>query len=131
MSEMIEKRYTFRKLGAPDMFLMFSIIGKIGIDKFKACFEGEALDKMMKQFKKGDEKALTAVGVALGFDMVNIIVSNLPKCEKEIYQLLSNVSGMTEDEIKEDMILFTEMLVDFVKKEEFPSFIKAVSALFK
>lgn len=126
-----EKKYTFRKLGAPDMFLMFRIIGNIGIDKFKACFEGEALEKVMALFKQGDEKALTAVGLTISFDIVNIIVSNLPKCEKEIYQLLSQVSGMPEMFFKNDMILFTEMVIDFIKKEEFPAFIKVVSKLFK
>ena len=141
MSEVIEMKveaveqeapkFTYRKLGAPDMFLMFRIVGSIGIDKFKACFEGEALDRLIALFKQGDEKAMTAVGVTLGFDVVNIIVSNLPKCEKEIYQLLSNVSGMDEAIIKSDMILFTEMVIAFVKKEEFPAFIKAVRALFK
>jgi hypothetical protein len=60
-----------------------------------------------------------------------VIFNNLPKCEKEIYQLLAQVSGMSEDEVKKDGILFTEMLFDFVKKEEFPAFIKVVSRLFK
>ena len=71
------------------------------------------------------------MGLTISFDIVNIIVSNLPKCEKEIYQLLSQVSGMPEMFFKNDMILFTEMVIDFIKKEEFPAFIKVVSKLFK
>lgn len=127
------KPYTFRKLSAEDMFLMFTIIKKIGVKEFKNCFEGEALETLITAFKNsgGDEKALTAVGVSIGFDAVDLILGNLPKCEKEIYALLAQVSGMTEDEVKKDMILFTEMAIDFVKKEEFPAFIKVVSKLFK
>jgi hypothetical protein len=141
MSEAIEnketvetvKPYTFRKLSAEDMFLMFRIIKKIGVNEFKKCFEGEALDTLVTGFKNsgGDDKALTAIGVSIGFDAVDLILGNLPKCEKEIYQLLAQVSGMTEDDVKKDMILFTEMVVDFVKKDEFPDFIKVVSRLFK
>jgi hypothetical protein len=128
-----EKPYTFRKLSAEDMFLMFRIIKKIGVNEFKKCFEGEAIDTLVTAFKNsgGDEKALTAIGVSIGFDAVDLILGNLPKCEKEIYQLLAQVSGMTEDEVKKDMILFTEMVADFVKKDEFPDFIKVVSRLFK
>jgi hypothetical protein len=127
------KPYTFRKLSAEDMFLMFRIIKKIGVNEFKKCFEGETLETLVTAFKNsgGDEKALTAVGVSIGFDLVDLILGNLPKCEKEIYQLLAQVSGMTEDEVKKDMILFTEMVIDFVKKDEFPGFFKVVSRLFK
>ena len=127
------KPYTFRKLSAEDMFLMFTIIKKIGVKEFKNLFEGEAFETMVATFKNsgGDEKALTAIGVSIGFDAVDLILGNLPKCEKEIYALLAQVSGMTEAEVKADMILFTEMVIDFVKKEEFPAFIKVVSKLFK
>ena len=127
------KPYTFRKLSADDMFLMFIIIKKIGVAEFKRCFEGSALESMVGAFKNsgGDAKALTAVGVAVGFDVIDIVLGNLPRCNKEIYSLLAQVSGLPEDEIKADMLLFTEMVVDFVKKEEFPAFIKVVSKLFR
>lgn len=129
----LKPAYTFRKLSAEDMFLMFTIIKKIGLKEFKQCFEGDTLTALVNQFKTegGDDKALTAVGMSLGFDLIDLILGNLPKCEKEIYQLLAQVSDLTVDEIKSDMILFTEMAVDFVKKEEFPAFIKVVSRLFK
>lgn len=127
------KPYTFRKLSADDLMLMCTIIKKIGLKEFKQCFEGDAVDALVAIFNQsgGDVKSLTAVGVAVGFDAFDIIFGNLPKCDKEIYNLLSQVSGMSEDDIKADMILFTEMLVDFLKKEEFPAFIKVVSKLLK
>ena len=128
----VVKPYTFRKLSAEDMFLMFRILGKIGIKEFKKCFEGDSLEALIGAFKKDNgDNSLMAVGVAVGFDAIDIIFSNLPKCEKEVYQLLAQTSDLSEEEIKNDMILFTEMVVDFVKKEEFPDFIKVVSKLFK
>lgn len=128
------KPYTFRKLASEDIFLMLRIFGKIGVRELKKCFEGDSLTELVASYKDsgGDAKALTAIGLSVGFDAVDIILNNLPKCEKEIYQLLAQVAkGVTEAEIRSDAILFMEMLVDFVKKEEFPAFIKVVSKLFK
>lgn len=132
-TEQVAKPYTFRKLSSEDMFLMFKIIKKIGIKEFKDLFAGDNLEKMVGAVKTsdGNDKALTAIGVTIGFDVLDVILGNLPNCEKEIYKLLAQVSGMDEADIKADMILFTEMIVDFVKKDEFPAFIKVVSKLFK
>lgn len=128
-----EKPYSFRTLSSEDMFLMFKILGKIGIKELKKCFEGDTMNALMTNFKKSgkNEKDLMAVGVAVGLDVVDILLCNLPKCEKEIYQLLAQTSNLTEEAIKKDMILFTDMIIDFVKKDEFPAFIKVVSRLFK
>lgn len=126
------KPYTFRKLSSTDIFLMTKILGKIGIREFKGCFEGDAVDQLVATFKDGKtDKALMAVGLAVGFEGIDIIMGNLHKCENDIYNLLSNVSEIPVDVIKEDALLFTEMLIDFFKKPEFPDFIKVVSRLFR
>ena len=116
------KPYTFRKLSAEDMFLMFRILGKIGVNEFKSCLDNDTLTKLGGAVKgeKVDESAFAAVGLTAALDIVNVILNNLPKCEREIYQLLAQVAGITEDEVKSDAIMFTEMVIDFVKKEEFP-----------
>ena len=127
------KPYTFRKLSAEDMFLMFRIIGKIGVNEFKTALDSDTLRQLGGALKGEDvdESALSAVGLTAALDIVNVLLNNLPKCEREIYQLLAQVAGITEDDVKRDAIVFTEMVIDFVKKEEFPSFIKVVSKLFK
>lgn len=131
------KPYTFRKLSAEDMFLMFRILGKIGIRELKNIFNGEDMKALLESFGQGADqnadsaKALTAIGVSVGFEAVDIIMRNLPRCEEEIYQLLAQTSNREKNAIRKDAILFAEMLVDFVKKEEFPDFIAVVSRLFK
>ena len=127
------KPYTFRKLASDDIFLMLRIFGKIGVRELKGCFNADSIDELVSSFKNLDnEQLLTSIGISVGFDAVDILLNNLPKCENEICQLLTQVSvGVTEAEIRADAILFMEMLVDFVKKEEFPAFIKVVSKLFK
>ena len=124
-----EKVYTFRKLNSTDMFLMFKIIGKIGINEFTECFGKDAVKEMMKKFTGGN--VTTLVGISVTLEMVNVIVGNLPKCENEVYEMLSNTSNLSVEEIKAlDFATFTEMVIDFIKKEEFKDFIKVVSKSF-
>lgn len=131
-----EKPYTFRKLSAPDVFLMAQIIGKIGVNEFTACFEKDGIKNMIANMMgngaEGNQSA-TVVGFSVILEIASVICGNLPKCENEIYQMLANTSNMTVDEIKApgNAVLFFEMVVDFIKKEEFKDFIKVVSRLFK
>ena len=141
-AEAAVKPYTFRKLSGDDMFLMFSIIKKIGLKEFKQCFEGDNIKGLVEAFTKSkdgenaeesgnNDKSIMSIGFAVGFDALDVILGNLPKCKEGIYQLLSQTSNLSEDVIRADALLLTEMIIDFFKKEEFPAFIKVVSKLFK
>lgn len=123
--------YTFRELNGSDLFLMFKIIGKIGIRDFAKSFDKDTVKDMIN-ITKGAENASTIVGISVILEMANVIIGNLPKCEAEIYQMLSNTSNLTVNQVKGlDFATFTEMVIDFIKKEEFKDFIKVVSKLFK
>lgn len=128
-----EIMYTFRKLNSTDMFLMFKILGKIGISEFSACFEKDTVKQMIASVtESGKENANAIVGVSVILEVTNVIIGNLPKCEKEIYQMLSSTSNLSVDQVKElDLATFTAMVLDFIKKEEFKDFIKVVSRSFK
>lgn len=137
--EQPEKAYTFRKLGAPDIFLLAKIISKIGINELKACFEADGIRNMIMsafaQAKDGseDESSFIGVGISVTLELANTILANLPKCENEIYQLLAQTSDKDVDEIKApgNAVMFFDMLIDFIKKDEFRDFFKAASRLFK
>ena len=136
--EVAVKPYTFRQLGAPDIFLMSKIISKIGINEFKACFEADGIksliqNTMMEQKEDGAESDIISVGAGVFLEIANVILANLPKCEAEIYQMLSQTSNLTVKEITApgNAVMFLEMVIDFIKKEEFRDFIKVVSRLFK
>ena len=130
------KPYTFRKLSSTDMFLMFKIISKIGVNEFTACFGKDSVIKTIKNMsdeeKKSDNGAMIAT-VSVMLEAANVILGNIGKCEKEIYQMLANTSNLTIDEITAEgnSVLFLEMVVDFLKKEEFGDFFRVVSKLFK
>ena len=130
----MEKVYTFRKLNSTDTFLMFRIVGKIGISEFTGCFEKDTVKQMIATVTGGEakESATALVGISVILELANVIIGNLPKCEAEIYQMLSNTSNLSVKQVKElDFATFTEMVIDFIKKEEFKDFIKVVSRSFK
>ncbi len=135
-----EKPYTFRQLGAPDIFLMAKIISKIGINEFKACFEGEGIKGLIsnayaEEKAKGEstDSNIISVGAGVFLEVANVILGNLDKCEADIYQMLAQTSNLSVKEIKApgNAAMFLEMVIDFVKKDEFKDFIKVVSRLFK
>lgn len=139
-----EKPYTFRKLSSTDIFLMTTIISKIGINEFMACLEGDSLKSLVKKLvvkedskdgnKEDSKDDIYIMGAVAGtLEIANVIFRNLHKCEKEIYKLLEQTSNMTVEEITAEgnAVMFLEMVMDFLKKEEFPGFIKVVSAWFK
>ena len=130
-----EKAYTFRELKSKDVFLMSKIIGKIGMNEFTACFEKDGIKNMIASFTGENKETAdfaSVVGISVILEIANVILGNLPKCETEIFQMLSNVSGMSIKEIEDlDMVTFADMVIEFVKKEEFKDFIKVVSKLFK
>lgn len=132
MNEMIEsvKPYTFRELCATDIAPMCAIIGKIGINNFTKCFNSDELLDLFDK-NKGGKNLTNLAGLTVVFEMANTIVSNVPQCEKEIFDLLASVSGLKVNEIKAfGLATFTEMIIDFAKKEEFKDFFKVVSKLF-
>ena len=65
-------------------------------------------------------------------EIADVILGNLPKCKDDIYQMLSQTSNLSVAQVKKlPLAQFTEMVIDFIKKEEFRDFIKVVSKLFK
>lgn len=125
----VERPYTLRTLDATDIAPMAKVISKIGIDEFTKAFGNE---NVLKIIRTGDKESMSdRVGLQVILGMVNIITSHLPDCEKEIFALLAQVSGLKIDVIKKfDLPTITRMVIDFVKKEEFKDFIGVVSELF-
>lgn len=126
------KAYELRDLTADDIFPMFQIISKIGIKEFKTCFESPEVKSVIANAASGEDVDANSVGMVVVFDVVGIIITNLPKAKDDIYHLLSQISGMNKNEIAAmPMVTFTQMIIDVIKKEEFKDFFQVVSKLFK
>jgi hypothetical protein len=131
---MTDKAFELRQLTADDIFPMFQIISKIGVREFKSCFESEEVRKAIMDMASGakDQANVSAVGLTVAVDIAGVIISNLYKCKDDIYQLLSQLSGMKTKEIASlPMNTFLEMIVAVVKKEEFKDFFQGVTKLLK
>lgn len=121
-------QYTLRILKAKDLFLVTKIIDKIGYKEFKNALKG---NDVLNAIKK-DSKNLEKIGLEVVLEISGIIISNFDKCENELYALLSNLSGVDANEIKElDLADFTEMVVEVLKEPKNRDFIKVASKLFK
>ena len=132
---MMAKAYTLRTLTADDMFPMFGIISKIGIREIKNCFSPATTRAMLDSLKGDDgdrDQTLNAVGVMIGMDVLSVIMERLPACRDDLYQLLSQLSGMSKKEIGAlPPATFAEMIIAVIRKEEFKDFFEAVSKLLK
>lgn len=127
-----EKAYKLRELKASDIFPTVKILGKIGINEFKSCFESDAIKNLVKSVENKEELDVSQIGVTVMFDVAGVVMTHLPNCENDIYTLLSGLSGMTKTEIAElPAGTFAEMIIDVVKMEGFKDFIKAASKLLK
>lgn len=126
--EATEKKYELRALQSKDVFPMFRIISKIGVNEFKDCFATDAVKDAIANGKAD----LNAVGVTVMFDIAGVVISHIADAEKDIYTFLSGLSGMSVKDLEAlDMVTFFEMIVDVFKKDEFKDFIGVVSKLFK
>jgi hypothetical protein len=127
-----EKPYTFRQLETTDIFLMFKLLNKIG---FKDLKDNEGLKNTLFLFMGGTANGkvdVNAVGMDIFFEVASILVDAIPRAEAELYGLLASVAGVTTEDIKKQSPAVTfEMIIDFVKKEEFKDFFKVASKLFK
>lgn len=138
-----EKPYKFRELTAEDIVPMTTILQKINIEEFQKCFNEKTIEKIVNIFtakvadgekaaegeegaevEKTAENKMAVAGISLFpslLSVAQVIVTNVPKCEKDIFRFLSSVSGLSVDEIRKmKMGAFFRMVLDFVKfvKEE-------------
>lgn len=132
---MSEKKFELRELKSADLFPMFGILSKIGFKDLKDSLSVDTIKTMIDSVNgkaEDSDTQTTILGFGIIMEVVEVIMKNLPKCEKEIYSFLAGVSGMTAKEIADlDMVTFTEILIAVIQKDEFKDFFRVVSGLFK
>lgn len=132
---MSEATYTLRSLQGADIFPMSAIIKKIGVKEFKNAFQDEEIKGLVQSINNGDmskDAAANQAGMTVILNIVDVVLGNLPRAEKDIYKFLASLSGMKPDEVAAlPMATFTAMVIDVIQKDEFKDFIKVVSRLFK
>ena len=126
----MESKFTLGKFKATDIVTMATMLSKIGLGKVTDVFGKENVMKLIAENKDtGDTTAYT--GMAIAFQVAEVILGNLEKCQGELYTLLANISGMTVEEVKNlDAEDFFELIVETVQLDQFKDFIKVASRLF-
>jgi hypothetical protein len=140
MEAMSEKKYTLRGLEASDFFLMTRILSKVGVKQLKSCIQNDEVKDAIKaamgnEGNEGEQNAdadIASVGISVAFEIAGVVLENLENCEKDVYKLLSRLSGLKEDAIEHMPISdFSDMVFDVIQHEDFRDFFTAVIKRFK
>lgn len=133
----MEQKFELRALKASDFFLVTRILSKIGVKEFKGIVESDEIKvaiRKMADNQSGEiaEADVASIGMTVVFDIASVVLERMENCEKDIYRLLANLSGMKETEIADlPMADFGEMVVSVIKHEGFRDFFTAVIKQFK
>ena len=116
--ETTARNYTLRRLKDKDMWPVLDIIGQV--------FPGD-LSTVFAQIMKGD-RSIEQVGAEVVMKLVMAVIRNMNKVQDDVYALLSDVSGLTPEEIQDMEFGTTPLMIwDIVKNEKNASFFVAVS----
>lgn len=113
--------YTLRRLVDRDLFPVLDILGRVLPDELATIFVQVATK----------EKKVEEVGMVVMMRLIKAICQNIGKVDEELYDFLSDVSGIPADELAEMPFGTTPMmLLDIVKNEKNVGFFKVLSKLF-
>ncbi len=132
-NEQSPKKWEFRKLIGKDIFLMLPVIKKIGIGNFRKCFSGDIVKGIVATNKgKEYDKQVEAATFGAMLEAGQVIIEGLDTCENEIFNLLEKTSNLSRAEIENlGLVELPEMIIDFVKKDEFKDFLKVAQSYIK
>jgi len=129
------KKWQFRELKGKDIFLMLPVLKKIGINNLKKCISGDLIKGINKDSEGKDRESrieAATAGAMLEFGQVLIEGLAVEGCDDAIYNLLAGVSNLTRAEIEDlGLVELPEMIIDFVKKDEFKGFLKVAQQYIK
>lgn len=119
--ETTARNYTLRRLKDKDLWPVLDIIGQV--------FPGD-LSTVFAQIMTGD-KNVEQLGAEVVMKLVVSVIRNMNKVQDEVYALLSDVSGLTPEEIQDMEFGTTPLMIwDIVKNEKNASFFGVVSKSF-
>ena len=135
MSEVIEKTekkkfdYTLRELCDEDLYPMAEIFGKVLTDDVKDKFIKTFTNK--KEFEDDDKDAADEkFGANIAFFALQLILKNLKLVKDDVYSLLSDISGIPDEELRKAPIGTTpKMLKDLFSNIKNASFFEELSEL--
>ena len=118
--EVMERPYTLRRLVDRDLFPILGIVSEVFPDD---------LAKVFVQLST-KEKTVQEVGAMAVMKMVLAVLKNMDKVKDDVYNLLSDVSGIPAEDIQNMEFGTTPMMIwDIVANEKNCGFFKVLSKL--
>ena len=120
MEEAMEKTYTLRRLRDRDLFPILNIISEVFPEELSTVFVQLSTK----------EKYVKEVGAMAILKLVVAVLKNMDQVQDDVYNLLSDVSGIPAEEIQEMEFGTTPMMIwDIVSNEKNCGFFKVLSKL--
>ena len=121
MSE-VENKRTPRPLMGTDIFMLTSIIGKMGVKNLMRCFDAPDVREAREN---GEADNVEKLGSLIFLGVVDVVLERLEYCEGSICKLLASLYGMKEEEVKAlGATEYLGMFFDVIKDENFVDFFK-------
>lgn len=124
-------KYTLGKFKSTDVFVMATLLSKIGLGKAADSFGRDNIISILNENKGKKKEDISAyTGMQMILQIADIVLANLDKCEGEIFRLLSSVTGADIDELRDlDAEVFVDVIIDVLTMKQFKDFFKAASRL--
>ena len=128
--------YELRNPQATDLFVVSRIIKTIGLKNVKACFDNDEMkafkDTIAKRETPATDDDMYKAGIIAMTAIGELVFEKLELVQDDIFKFLSNLSGLSVDEVGSmDIVEFAEMLMAVIKNPKFADFIKVVLKSFK
>ena len=128
--------YELRNPQATDLFVVSKIIKAVGIKNVANCFKSEEIEsfkaKIAERGTPATEEEQVEAGTIAMTSIAELIFEKLDVVQEDIFKFMSNLSGMSIDDVKSmDIVDFAEMFMDIIKNPKFADFIKVVLKSFK
>ena len=128
--------YELRNPQATDLFVVSKIIKAVGIKNIADCFKSEKLEEFKaKVAEKGvpaSEQEASEAGMIVMTDIGELIFEKLEFVQEDVFKFMSNLSGLTVENVKSmDIVEFAELFMAIIKNPKFADFIEVVLKSFK
>ena len=123
--------FELRELKATDLFSMVKILNGIGLSEIKEAININEIKNARKNITDDNQSDVWSdIGVNVLMSVLGVVVNNIPKVEKELYNFIGGVANLKSTEVANlGIVEFTDLLIAIAKKEEFKDFFNRASKL--
>lgn len=120
-----------RELKATDLFSMVKILNGIGLKEIKDAIDINEIKNARKNMNDDNQSdILTEVGTNVLMSVLGVVLNNIPKVEKELYNFVGAIANLKQSQVANlGIVDFMDLLIAIFKKEEFKDFFNRASKL--